>query len=396
MDDDRFDGLYLTVAQQARGIEPLLDTMFSFLRRKTDFFAGPPGPGGEGSGGGGISSGDESQRERIRRLEEGAAAAAEKVNQVLQKHADIYKRDALLAADLSKKKAKTATATTTATNKKEKGKASGGDAVGKGAAAAAGTGTVESEPSSAPSPGVLEMNPDGGFDVPNAAGSGRTQEVPPEEAVAPAPEASTDHPGNAESGAAAASDAAASDASGSGDTKPPPPVGNGGTVPGRYTWTQTLSEVVVTVPVPDNTRGKSVDVRISKNKLRVRLLPPGSEPSVVVDDRLSHPVIVDDSFWTIEDGNRLVLNLQKLNGMEWWDSVCAGDGAKIDVTTIQPENSSLSDLDGETRKTVEKMMHDQRQRALGLPTSDEQNKMDLLEKFKSQHPELDFSQAKFT
>ena len=39
-DDDRFDGMFLTIAQQAQGIEPLLDNLFSFLRRKTDFFAG--------------------------------------------------------------------------------------------------------------------------------------------------------------------------------------------------------------------------------------------------------------------------------------------------------------------------------------------------------------------
>jgi N-terminal conserved domain of Nudc. len=42
-DDERFDGLYMTVAQTAQGIDPLLDTVFGFLRRKTDFFAGPPG-----------------------------------------------------------------------------------------------------------------------------------------------------------------------------------------------------------------------------------------------------------------------------------------------------------------------------------------------------------------
>jgi len=40
MADERFDGLFMNVAQQAHGIEPLMDHMFSFLRRKTDFFTG--------------------------------------------------------------------------------------------------------------------------------------------------------------------------------------------------------------------------------------------------------------------------------------------------------------------------------------------------------------------
>lgn len=39
-DTDRFDGMFLNIAQQSQGIEPLLDNLFSFLRRKTDFFSG--------------------------------------------------------------------------------------------------------------------------------------------------------------------------------------------------------------------------------------------------------------------------------------------------------------------------------------------------------------------
>jgi hypothetical protein len=56
-----------------------------------------------------------------------------------------------------------------------------------------------------------------------------------------------------------------------------------------------------------------------------------------------------------EDGKYLSILLTKHNQMEWWKSVIKGD-PEVDTQKVEPETSKLSDLDPETRQTVEKMM----------------------------------------
>jgi hypothetical protein len=166
------------------------------------------------------------------------------------------------------------------------------------------------------------------------------------------------------------------------------PEGNGGRTD-KYVWTQTLQETQVNFEVPSGTKSRQVAVEITASKLKVGLR--GGE--TIVDGPLFNRVKVDDSFWTLEDGNRICVYLQKENQMEWWKTVIQGD-AEINTQKVQPENSKLSDLDADTRQTVEKMMFDQRQKALGLPSSDDMQKQDILQKFMAQHPEMDFSKAK--
>lgn len=151
-----------------------------------------------------------------------------------------------------------------------------------------------------------------------------------------------------------------------------------------------MQEVTVTIPLTPGTRAKDLAVSILKKKISASLKSDSSSPFITGE--LFASTVTDDNTWTVVDQKELVITLEKSNKQEWWPHVVTS-APKIDVRRIQPENAKLSDLDPDTRQSVEKMMFDQKQKQQGLPTSDELRKQELLEKFKSQHPELDFSGA---
>ncbi|KAJ3815986.1 nuclear movement protein nudC [Lentinula lateritia] len=158
-----------------------------------------------------------------------------------------------------------------------------------------------------------------------------------------------------------------------------------------YKWTQLLGEVDVHVPVPKGTRGRDLAVVIQKKKLSLGL--KGAKDKIL-EGELCKEIKVEDSTWTLEDDTVLV-HIEKLNREQWWENVLTHH-PKIDTTKIEPTDSKLSDLDGETRGMVEKMMFDNQQKQMGKPTSDELKKMETLKKFQAAHPELDFSNAKIS
>ncbi|KAK6589584.1 nuclear distribution protein C [Cryptosporidium xiaoi] len=166
-----------------------------------------------------------------------------------------------------------------------------------------------------------------------------------------------------------------------------PPIGNGGKT-SKYTWTQTLGTLEMLIYT--NTQLKSKECKIDIGASRLKVVIKGEE---YLNGELHSKVKPDDCIWSIIDGNTIQIVLEKQENMSWWSCVLKGD-PEIDTSKIVPENSKLSDLDPETRATVEKMMFDQRQKAMGLPTSDHLKQHELLEKFKAAHPEMDFSQAK--
>ncbi|PGG98299.1 hypothetical protein AJ80_09560 [Polytolypa hystricis UAMH7299] len=163
-----------------------------------------------------------------------------------------------------------------------------------------------------------------------------------------------------------------------------------------YSWTQTIADADISIPVPATIKGRDLEVVLRKGGIKVAM--KGGKGEVWVEGDFPHPIHTDESTWTLETtskppGKEISIHLDKVNKMEWWPHIVTS-APKIDVSKITPESSKLGDLDGETRSMVEKMMYDQRQKELGKPTSEEEKKMEMLRKFQEQHPEMDFSNVK--
>jgi N-terminal conserved domain of Nudc./CS domain len=165
------------------------------------------------------------------------------------------------------------------------------------------------------------------------------------------------------------------------------PVGNGGQGPG-YHWTQIMEECTVYVNLPPNLRSaKDLKVVMKPQHVSVttsQTYKPDSSnsstladasdsttdessPIVLVQGDLTERIQPSESSWTLEDGLLLLVLYKQTKSI--WKNVFLGD-PEID-TTLVDNRRHINEYDESTQAQIRKIMFDQQQARLGLPSSDE-------------------------
>eukprot|EP01065_Artemidia_motanka_P039188 TRINITY_DN48063_c0_g1_i1.p2 TRINITY_DN48063_c0_g1~~TRINITY_DN48063_c0_g1_i1.p2 ORF type:complete len:201 (+),score=54.94 TRINITY_DN48063_c0_g1_i1:57-605(+) len=146
-----------------------------------------------------------------------------------------------------------------------------------------------------------------------------------------------------------------------------------------YSWSQGEGDVEIRIPIPQGTRAKMLDVRISGTSVAAGMK---GKPPLVEGKLYGTGCKEDDSTWNIEDGSTLVIHLEKQNRKheEWWDCAIQGH-PKLNMKQLKPPAKSYQALDGEAQGVIRKMMFDQQQKRQGLPTSEEMQMQEMMAKF---------------
>ncbi|KAG5315011.1 NUDC protein, partial [Acromyrmex insinuator] len=320
--EDQFDGMLLALAQQHEGgVQDLLDTFFSFLARKTDFYTG----GGEGAA-------EKLVMSKFKKYEAGALAkaASDKAERTEQERRRKERQE-------KKRKEEQA--------EEEK---------------------IDNDSK------IVELTDEQAVKLQEEIDNKKLANA----AVAGSSNGTSDSATNEKNTDLNNGNVSDEEEDEKEKNKLKPNSGNGADMP-NYRWTQTLGEVEIRVPLKINFSARPKDVIVSITKKHLSCGLKGHPPILTGD--FPHEVKLEESTWVIEDGKILLINLEKVNKMQWWAHVITSE-PEISTKKVNPEPSKLSDLDGETRGLVEKMMYDQRQKELGLPTSDEQKKQDVIKK----------------
>jgi hypothetical protein len=95
----------------------------------------------------------------------------------------------------------------------------------------------------------------------------------------------------------------------------------------------------------------------------------------LIDADFCEKIIPDDSNWSIEDGQSIILFLEKATEIIW-KSAFKG-GKEIDTKTVD-NSKRIDEFDSETQAALNKIVYEQNRKRNGLPTTEEEKKLEAL------------------
>lgn len=138
-----------------------------------------------------------------------------------------------------------------------------------------------------------------------------------------------------------------------------------------YCWSQTITDVEITIRIPENVIKKSIRVEI----LPLRLVVKVNNESLFRGE-LCHKCKANDAIWSI-DKQKLVIHLDKCQEI-WWNFLTK-DEPELDISKIDCSRP-YEELSDEAQAKIQELQWNQDRKRLGLSTSDELMMHDTLKK----------------
>ena len=134
-----------------------------------------------------------------------------------------------------------------------------------------------------------------------------------------------------------------------------------GSIHENYFWNQNLREIYLYIPVEKSVNSKQVTINLTSSNIIVLI-----NDIIKIEGIFPEMIKLNDSTQSIEEENKekvIVVYIAKKNCREYWNCMFKGE-TTIDTTKLEAEKGKLEDLDNDSRKTIEKLMFDSRQKQL--------------------------------
>ena len=139
-----------------------------------------------------------------------------------------------------------------------------------------------------------------------------------------------------------------------------------------YNWSQGVGDVTIQFTLKQKINKKMLKIDMTVNHLKIEI--QGMDKPLI-DDDFCEKIIPDDSNWTIEDGQSIILFLEKATEIIW-KSAFKG-GKEIDTKTVD-NSKRIDEFDSETQAALNKIVYEQNRKRNGLPTTEEEKKLEAL------------------